>query len=270
MRKTLGLLLVSMLTLGVAGSASAKTLDWHGTMDIDLSWLETIRIEGSGVATVNDSSGGAHLNTLRLAGGLTGSGIIPVTDPDTTGTIPSIIISMTVGTGTISGISGAPPVNQPATIPGRGYTRVCLFAPGCNVFLPLNNTTNGGATGFGVGGQLTLGAFGSVRISLINDPWTLGQAVGSHQTVEGAFITVSKTGWVHGAASSDSSTATGSGMIQLIAPQQVITTGIAGNASKLTLFGRMTLHFIPEPGLLLLIASGVVGLGLLGHSRMKK
>jgi len=263
---TLTAVLVTML----AGQAGAKTLDWHGTLDIDLGWLEGIRIEGSGVATVNASSGGAHLNTLRLDGGLTGSGIIPVTDPDTTGTIPSIIISMTLGSGTISGISGAPPVNQPATIPGRGFTRVCLFAPGCAANLPLNNTTNNGATGFGIGGQLTLGAFGSVRISLINDPWTLGNAVGSHQTVEGAFITVSKSGWVHGAASGNSSTATGSGVIQLIAPQQVITTGIAGNASKLTLFGRMTLHFIPEPGLLLLIASGVVGLGLLGHSRMKK
>jgi hypothetical protein len=32
----------------------------------------------------------------------------------------------------------------------------------------------------------------------------------------------------------------------------------------------MTLHFIPEPGLLLLLGAGVVGLGLLGRSRMKK
>jgi hypothetical protein len=36
------------------------------------------------------------------------------------------------------------------------------------------------------------------------------------------------------------------------------------------LFSTLTLHFIPEPGLLLLIGSGAVGLGLLGRSRMKK
>jgi len=269
MRKLLATLTV-LLVATVAGQASAKTLDWHGTLDIDLGPNPTLRLYGSGVATVNDSSGGAHLNTLRLAGGITASGVIPITDPDSSGTIPSFIISMTIGTGTVSGISGGPPVNQPATIPGRGVTRVCLFTPGCNTSLPLNNTTNSGATGWGIGGQLTLGAFGSVRISLINAPWTLGLASGLQQTHEGGFKTMSMSGWVHGAASGNSSTATDSGVIQLIAPMQVITTGIAGNSSKLSLFGRLTLHFIPEPGLLLLIASGVVGLGLLGHSRMQK
>jgi hypothetical protein len=46
--------------------------------------------------------------------------------------------------------------------------------------------------------------------------------------------------------------------------------GLAGNASALSLFAVMTLHFIPEPGLLLMIGSGVVALGLIGRSRMKK
>jgi hypothetical protein len=36
------------------------------------------------------------------------------------------------------------------------------------------------------------------------------------------------------------------------------------------MFSTLTLHFIPEPGLLLLIGSGVVGLGLLGRSRMNR
>jgi hypothetical protein len=270
MRKTLSFLICTMLALGVAGTASAKTLDWHGTMDIDLGALKALRFGGTGVATVNDSTGTTHLNTIRLAGGITGSGTIPVTDPDTTGTIPSIRISATLGTGTISGISGAPPFIQPATIPVKGFTRVCLFEPGCEVFLPLNNTKNNGATGLGVGGLLTLGGFGSVRISLLNAPWTLGSVTGVTQTNEGAFKTQGVTGFAHGAASTNSSTAEPSGVIQLIAPQQVTTAGIAGNSDKLTLFTRMTLHFVPEPGLMLLIASGVVGLGLLGRSRMKK
>jgi hypothetical protein len=46
--------------------------------------------------------------------------------------------------------------------------------------------------------------------------------------------------------------------------------GLNSNSSQLTLFASLTLHFVPEPGLLLLIGSGVVGLGLLGRSRMKK
>ncbi|MBW2290599.1 MAG: hypothetical protein JRG90_22665, partial [Deltaproteobacteria bacterium] len=184
--------------------------------------MQTIRMQGSGVSTVNNSGGGSHLNTLRIAGGITGSGTIPVTDPDTTGTIASIQIKATIGTGTLSGISGAPPLNPPATLPVKGFTRVCLFT-GCSTtgFLPLNNTTNSGATGIGVGGLLTLGNAGAIRISIINGPWTLGQVTGINQTKDGGFVTLTRVGFVHGAASSNSSTATASGLIQLIAPQQV-------------------------------------------------
>ena len=46
--------------------------------------------------------------------------------------------------------------------------------------------------------------------------------------------------------------------------------GIPANGAALTMFATLTLHFIPEPGLLLLISAGVVGLGLLGRSRMRK
>jgi len=271
MRKSLGLLIGTLLVLGLAGTASAKTLGWHGTLDLDLGALKTTSIAGSGVATVNDSSGGTHLNTLRIAGGLTGTGIAPVTDPDTTPQIRDIRISANIGTGTISGISGAPPVNPPAALPVQGFTRVCLFL-GCDIngWLPLNNTTNNGATGIGVGGLLTLGNAGDIRISVESGPWTLALVSGVNQTKDGGFITETAQGFVHGPASANSSTAEPSGVIQLISPQQVTTSGINGNSTALTLFTTLTLHFVPEPGLLLLIGSGVVGLGLLGRSRMKK
>ena len=269
MKKVLVLFAAFLLVL-TAGQAGAKTLGWHGTLDIDLGALPTLSFQGSGVATVNNSSGGNHLNTLRIAGGITGSGTIPVTDPDTIGTIPSIRISGTLGTGTLSGISGGPPLHAPATLPLKGFTKVCLFVPGCSSFLPLNNTTNGGNTGVGVGGQLTLGQFGPIRISIVNQPWTLGSAMGIQATHEGGFRTVTATGFVHGAASSNSSTAASSGVVQLIAPQAITVTGIAGNSTALTLFATLTIHFIPEPGLLLLIGSGVVGLALVGRSRMAK
>jgi hypothetical protein len=130
---------------------------------------------------------------------------------------------------------------------------------------------NGGNTGFGVGGLMTIGRYGQERISLELAPWTLGTATAINQTARGAFIKLSRVGFAHGAASaSDSSTAANSGVIQLIAPAQMMTVGIAGNWSQLAMFSTLTLRFIPEPGLLLLIGSGVVGLGLLGRSRMKK
>jgi len=268
MRKAIVLLSAILLAL-MAGTASAKTLDWHGTLDIDLGALQTFRSYGTGVATVNATTGQNHLNTLRLAGGITNSGIIPVTDPETTGQIPSVRITATLGTGTLSGISGAPPLAD-RTLPVRGTSRVCLFVPGCATGLNLNNTTNNGNTGLGIGGLLTIGGGGTVRISIVNQPWTIGTVSGVNQTVSGGFKTLSRAGFIHGPASTTSSTATGSGVIQLIAPQQVTTAGVNGNSSQLTLFASMTIHFIPEPGLLLLIGSGVVGLGLLGRSRMKK
>jgi len=270
MRRSTLVILALLLVFG-AGQANAKTLGWHGTLELDLGALAKISMQGSGVATVNNSGGGSHLNTLRIAGGITGTGAAPVTDPDTTPQIKEIVISATLGTGTLSGISGAPPLNPPAKLAVKGFTRVCLFL-GCDIngFLPLNNTTNNGATGLGIGGLLTLGNAGPIRISLINGPWTLGTTSGINQTKDGGFVTEVATGFVHGAASSNSSTATPSGVIQLIAPQQVTTSGIAGNSTKLTLFTTLTLHFVPEPGLLLLIGSGVVGLGLLGRSRIKK
>ena len=273
MRKLIVLLAVMLL----AGSASAKTHRWNGTIVVDLGALESAVIQGSGVATINDSSGGSHLSTLRLDGGITGSGIVPVTDPNTTGQIKSIIISGTLGgklgkpqTATLTGISGAPPLGQ-NTLPLGGYTRVCILVENCASFLELNNTENSGNTGVGVGGIVTLGGNQAIRISIESAPWTLATITGLNQTVKGGFITLSRAGFVHGAASaSNSSTATNSGILQLVAPQNVTTSGILGNSTAISLFMTLTLHFIPEPGLLLLLGSGVVGLGLLGRSRMKK
>lgn len=261
------LLIASMV---IAGQAGAKTLDWHGTLNIELWQGNDAIFQGSGVATVNDSSGGNHLSTLRLAGGISGSGTIPVTDPETTGMIKSVHVDTArLGTGTLSGISGAPPLNPPAAIPIPGFARVCILSAGCTTNLALEMTVNSGNTGIGVGGLITLGGNGTIRISIEAAPWTLATVNGLNQTAAGNFVTLSRIGFVHGAASaSDSSTAANSGVIQLIAPQQVTTSGVPGNSGKVALFSTLTLHFIPEPGLLLLIASGVAGLALLGRSRM--
>jgi hypothetical protein len=269
--KKLVLLLASML---IAGQAGAKTLDWNGTLDVEL-WgggATSLTFQGSGVATVNDSSGSAHLSTLRLAGGISGSGTIPITDPETTGTVKTVHQdSVGLGTGTISGISGAPPVGPGAAIPIPGHSRVCIFQANCGLNLPLELTANNGNTGVGVGGTVTLGGNGTIRISIEGAPWTLGTVSRTHQTIGGNFEMRTRAGFVHGAASgSDSSTAAVSGVIQLITPQQVKTAGLPGNSTRQALFSTLTLHFIPEPGLLLLLASGVLGLGLLGRGRMKR
>ena len=271
-------LIVLLAAMLIAGQASAKTLDWSGTLVVDLGALNSLRMYGGGVAAVNNDWVGNHLDTLYLDGGITSSGTIPVTDPETTGQIKAIIITGTLGgkaplpqTATLTGINATSmTIAGKNAIPLGGFTRVCILDDTCNSYLPLDNTVNSGNTGVGVGGVVTLGGAGTIRISIESGPWTLAPVTGVNQTVKGGFITLSRQGFVHGAASADSSTAANSGVIQLIAPQSVTTYGILGNSTKLSLFMTMTLHFIPEPGLLLLLGSGVVGLGLLGRSRMKR
>jgi hypothetical protein len=269
MRKSIGLLFGSMLVLGFAGSAGATTLNWSGTLSLDLGALPSVTTSGSGVATVNSSGGVGHLTTLRLAGGITGTGIAVVTDPDTSGQIPSVRLTATLGTGTLSNIDASNSViHGNNKLPVKGLARVCLINNDCGSFIQLA-ISKGASTAVGVGGLL--GAFGgTLGISLEAAPWTLAPNSGINQTVNGAFQTLTRTGFAHGPVSNNSSTNLDSGVVQLISPATVTSQGLPANNQNLSLFSTLTLHYVPEPGLILLIGSGVVGLGLLGRSRLRK
>ena len=136
--------------------------------------------------------------------------------------------------------------------------------------MPLTLTKNTGATGVGVGGVVTIGGNAVFRVSLVGSPWQLGNATRLISTANGVVITRMHSGFIHAPQSGTSSTAKPSGIVQFITPTQVLIKGLAGNTQKLSLFTSLTLHFIPEPGLMLLLGSGVVGLALLGRSRMRK
>jgi hypothetical protein len=271
------LLFAAVLLVVAAGQAGASPQPPPGTLDLDLGPLPSLQFRAPGVAVSWRYGGdGNHLSSLRFnttywgPGGITGSGTVPVTDPETTGTVKSIRVSATLGTGTITGISGAPPLGR-NELPLKGFARVCLFSQSCYENLPVNLTLNDGRSGVGIGGLLTLGALGPFRISIENAPWTLGTVTGINQTAGGGFKTLSRAGFVHGVGSATNSTFPHrtTSVIQLIAPQQVTAWGIAGNNDVLTLFPALTIR-IPEPGLLLLLSSGVVGLGALGRRRMKQ
>jgi hypothetical protein len=84
-------------------------------------------------------------------------------------------------------------------------------------------------------------------------------------------ITVTHKGYARGPLSSTTSTALTGGVIQLVSPTQLHNTGIrGGNHDTVALFTTLTVNFLPEPGLLLLLSSGIAGLVLIGRSRMRK
>jgi hypothetical protein len=202
-------------------------------LELDPGPLKALRLEGNVLVGVHVSSGGSRITSVSVFPNISGSGIVPVTDPESTPTVRSIRVTATLGTGTITGISGAPPLGR-SELPVRGFARVCLFGGGCaSQNLPVNLTLNDGNTGVGVGGLLTLGARGTIRISIENAPWTLGTVTGINQTDGGGFKTLSRAGFVHGAASATSATVfpSGAALMQLIAPQQVETRGSMGTTS---------------------------------------
>jgi hypothetical protein len=281
-------------TLGLASLAGAAPLNWNGTVTIITGQYGTGNIGPfGGVATVNGSSGviGAHLNTLRLATsrqGGEGNLTQIVTDPESIGNGVAAIIwdGIEIGGGTLAPISGGAASNAGLTqnvVPLPGLLKICLLTSECDTFLAMpqtqpttvNGEPGGGVKGVGVGGLLTIGGgTNPVRMSLQNAPWTIKTAtVISHMTTTGGnqvFTPKVFKGFAHGPTSGTTSTAQPSGVIQLVAPTQVETNLPFGAAAKQASGNILLIHFVPEPGLLLLLGSGVAGLALLGRKRVRR
>jgi hypothetical protein len=150
--------------------------------------------------------------------------------------------------------------------------RICLVVPGCAGNLPLDvgGTVNGVAVGGGVGGILTIGQLGMIRISIVGAPYTVKTITGFNRTNNGAIDTYTEKGFAHGPLSNTSSTGQTSGVLQVVTVNRTTTQGVPGNSDISANFARIVVHFVPEPGLLLLLGSGAVGLALLGRKRIRK
>jgi len=293
MRKLFVLTATAFLALATAGVANAAVLNWEGTATILLADFVPGTLTGGGVATINGSAGAvpAHLGTLRLAasrGQIQGTDTVLVTDPNypCSGWCPVLKYDgVAGGTGTWGGISGgaASTSTGGGILPLGGTAKYCILSTTCTMYFPIvltqPTTVNGvpglGIKGVGVGGLITASGFGGNKFSLQAAPWTIKTATVLDQiTPTGGPPQIMTTwvakGWVHAPVSTTSSTAQPDGVLQLVTPNQIVTNQTFGSNDKKGSFVILVIRFIPEPGLLLLLGWGVIGLALLGRRRRRQ
>jgi hypothetical protein len=250
MRQLSSVLAAVVLSFAFGGPAHAVALPFTGSLALQVATLDPIPVLGSGVADV--SSLGSHIESLAISSAVFGAQgvIVPVTDPTA---FPIYGVQATLQNGAGS-FSGSPLAGSMAI---QGSAKVCLFVacdagPPANVSVPLTVIGKGGVTSVGM----------LVEVTVTGAGWTAGTA--AVQTSSG---TVSAHGFVHGPASLTSSTAAASGAVRLVTPV-LISTNIASSA-VIPAFAYLTLHFVPEPGTLLLVGSGMLGLVAYGRGRRR-
>lgn len=255
-------------TLQLAAAARAEPMAWQGTLTFEFAaGIADAAIVGSGVADVA-ATNGAALRSLAITGGITGNVTVPVTDPELTGTLRSVMATVTLLSGSLSPVWPPAPFGAPQLerghLPVRGLLRLCTLVEGC-VFGPiLRLTRNDGNTGFGAGGLLTIGAGATTfAVSVEAAPWTLRTATLPIQTENGARFAIPRAGFAHGPLSYTGSTALSGGSLQLVTP--VAVTSQAGQ--PFASFGVLQLRLVPEPGPLVLLGPGILGMWVLARTR---
>lgn len=168
---------------------------------------------------------------------------------------------------------------------GGGYFSQLDYTCSCYISWTWHITPS--ATG---GSGTTLTAFGSRRVSVLGAPWTIktARANGVNPPMYDwgtgvpppPIVRATRRGFAHGPFSATTSTAQPGGMLQMVTPMQVrveqrqpsrswcesdLHHGWAAGG-----FGVLTLRFIPEPGVGLLLATGIAGLVAIGRQRIRK
>ena len=245
MRKLFGLVAVLGLVLGVVAQAQATVLAVSGgSLTIQIWTLSPISVPWGGTGSANVTPTGI---TGLSPGIFSVSNLtVPVTDPAAFPITGVYVPSAANGTGNFAfdGLG-----NGGGLMSVTGSANICLFSP-CSTPPPANVVvpfTTGGVNGVGLGGS-PIPAPGAVNVTVIGNGWTTGTvSIGPVSATGSAFDGHSVT---------------------LVTPI-VISTNIGADA-PINAFGRMTLTFAPEPGTLLLLASGVAGLAVLGRKRMRQ
>lgn len=277
--RTIAALTILALVVSAASGAGATALSVEATITVEYGLTDPVDLEAVGVAIVNPIVGGDQLVSLTLLPIFYGdSDPVPFTTPSVSALVRSYDLNDVSGhSGSFFDLSHAttsPSKLTRNTLPIAGTARICLFFPGCGPGFVLEvPLTENGTRGVGIGGTITASTPITptpFEISLQHEPWQLAPAT-LLQSTQNGIVTAMATGYARGPLSNTSTAAKIGGSIQLIAPSQVFTSGVPGGHSDTqALFTRLTLNFVPEPGSLLLLGPGVVGLVLLGHGRMRR
>lgn len=243
MRKLFARLAVSAMLAIAAAPAGAVTLTASGTLGVAIGALPAVTVGGSPAPILVSSGSGDFTQPVSM---FSAAVVLPTQLFTGVSLISSLNVTVANASMAVSGGTGNAGLNGTAIVGVLGGL--------INLLIPLSPV--------GAGGVISPAAAG-LMITVTGHNWTtgVGAVTGlSSATPLGGFTnTVTLAG-------SDTRTAGHQGSILLVSPFRVMS----GATGTLTGFATQLLTFVPEPGTLLLIGSGVACVALVGRKRMQK